>query len=542
VNFFCSRMAQIISVTKLILEKLILKYKHQSTSVKPTVADIVLADEIVGQYEALFYSEDYDIEHTLDFSEDGFCEFTYEDQTDDLEYELSESSFQDSQSSQEWQFLQLDEGECFELPFIQKVLNFYDSIKHQKFQKTQNRYPRVKHHSYIVRFRKYAAESGTKTEKMGKLEAAVLNQFRDSRSKHMSVHTIDIRRWAVIEAKRLNLPFSASSTWCKHFQKRYRIVGRTITKFVTTKDITTKMDIIERARLFVESTKQQFSKFQPSEVYNADQSPCTYELVPKRTLSNKGERITYGFVNSVNKITHSYSIMPIISMNGKLLSPIFLCLQEKDGKFGPRVIETIDQMAITYPNVYVTCTKSGKLDKNKMREWVTGCLNPNIEEKCLLLLDAWTGQSDSKLYEEVQDRCTRLEIPAKTTDQIQPLDRYFFRQYKILRKRIWERLQLDGLSEDFHKRENIVKMHSVIHNQFSSPKFEDMIKHAWSDCGYMEKSNRKFQNVLEVCFPPPTNDNILCEMPNCSEAIFIRCSYCSIYICINHFYKEHVHM
>ena len=230
-------------------------------------------------------------------------------------------------------------------------------------------------------------------------------------------------------------------------------------------------------------------------------------------------------------------------MAGKLLSPLFLCLQEKDGRFGPRVLESVDQMAITYPNIYVTCTKSGKLDKSKMREWVHSCLNPNIEEKCLLLLDAWSGQKDCGIYEEVKDLCTRLEIPPKTTEYIQPLDRYFFRQYKIMRKKIAERLQLDDLPYDLHKRENIIKLHSLIHDQLSSTKFVDMIKFAWSDCGYMDKSSQKFQNVIEVCFPSPTNDNIICETTNCAEAIFIRCSHCDVHLCIHHFFGElHAHI
>jgi len=536
------KMTQIIAVTRLILEKLILKYNSTNLPDIPTKGDRLLADKLFERYEALFYCDNYNTEETLDFDNDRFLEFDDEDQMYD-DYDHSQNYSEESQSSQEWQLLQMDNGECFELDFINKVLNYYDSVKEQKFQKTKNRYPKVKHCEYIRRFRQYSIENGTKGEKFKKIEDAVLKLFLDSRSKHFSVHDIDLRRWALMESKRLKFQFVASSAWCYQFKKRNRIVGRSITKFVTSKDITSKVDIVTRAEQFVQSTKELLFQFKPSEVYNSDQSPFTYELEPKRTLSTKGERVTYGFVNSMSKITHSYSSMPIISMEGKLLSPTFLCLQEKDGIFGPKVQAQVDQLAITYPNVYVTCSKSGKLDKKKMKEWVTGCLNPNIETKCLLLLDAWTGQRDSQIYEEIKDLCTRLEIPPKTTEYIQPLDRYFFRQYKILRKKIWERLQLDGLSDQFHRRENIVKLHSIIHDQLSSPRFEKMIRFAWSDCGYTGKSTERFENVLDVCFPPPTGDNIICQIAQCSETIFIRCSHCNIYMCINHFFEKfHAHI
>lgn len=39
----------------------------------------------------------------------------------------------------------------------------------------------------------------------------------------------------------------------------------------------------------------------------------------------------------MNAVTHSYTIMPIVSMAGELIEPVFICLQEPTGKLGPRV-------------------------------------------------------------------------------------------------------------------------------------------------------------------------------------------------------------
>ena len=128
------------------------------------------------------------------------------------------------------------------------------------------------------------------------------------------------------------------------------------------------------------------SKYLPTQIFNSDQSGFSYEVEPKRTLSEKGEKSTMGLVKSMNKVTHSYSIMPIINMNGNLLSPMLIGLQEAADSFGPRASSKIEELSREYPNVFITCSKSGKLDKAKMKMWVEYCLQPNIKHKCLLLL------------------------------------------------------------------------------------------------------------------------------------------------------------
>ncbi len=57
--------------------------------------------------------------------------------------------------------------------------------------------------------------------------------------------------------------------------------------------------------------------------------------------------------------------MPMISMAGNLIGPVFVCLQEPTGKLGPRVKQSIYQAN----NIHVTCSKSGKLTKTHIRDW-----------------------------------------------------------------------------------------------------------------------------------------------------------------------------
>ena len=87
---------------------------------------------------------------------------------------------------------------------------------------------------------------------------------------------------------------------------------------------------------FVHTFRESPTCFSYSQVFNTDQSGFSNELELKRTLSDKEERATCGLIRSGNKMTHSYTIMPIITLSGELLSPMLICLQEQKGMFRPQ--------------------------------------------------------------------------------------------------------------------------------------------------------------------------------------------------------------
>ena len=76
-----------------------------------------------------------------------------------------------------------------------------------------------------------------------------------------------------------------------------------------------------------------------------------------RTLAVEGEKEIKCLVQSVSSTTHSYTIQPTISTDGRLLSPLFLVLKEPTGKFGP----VVEANLFRHENVYVAASKSEKL-------------------------------------------------------------------------------------------------------------------------------------------------------------------------------------
>jgi len=118
-------------------------------------------------------------------------------------------------------------------------------------------------------------------------------------------------------------------------------------------------------------------------------------------------------------MTHSYTIQPLISASGSILSPLLIILQEKDGKFGPRV----ESHLFKADNVLVLASNSGKMTTNLVKTWFTNVYLPNSNDNSVLFLDSWSSQN-SRTFETI-DKLSKnikiLTIPAGTTGIIQPL-------------------------------------------------------------------------------------------------------------------------
>lgn len=98
----------------------------------------------------------------------------------------------------------------------------------------------------------------------------------------------------------------------------------------------------------------------------------------------------------------------------------------------------------------------------------------------LLVIDSWGGHSSESLVEELEGRDIHiLRIPPRTTADLQPLDVQIFRQYKIFVKRVMEAASYEGMLREMTDRFWIMRMHSVIWNQFQARAYRDMFLWAW---------------------------------------------------------------
>lgn len=438
------------------------------------------------------------------------------------------------------------EGQKWTLAEMEKVVEYERSleVRHANSKKKlnvlraiQHRFKRVKNRTTLWRIRKYVAQKGTVYQKQDAVRKAVLQQFTDARHNLLPVHDKDLQGWARDSSCTQGVPHKGSHGWIASFKKRNRITSHKVNMVCMKKRVQNADTISQAATEFRERFLNETKRFPSHQIFNSDQSPYTYEYHSNRTLTHVGEKITMLTVQSLNKGTHSYTIQPLIDCSGRIRGKLYLCLQETNGRMGPLVEQTYFRAW----NVEVTRSTSGKLTSSLFKRWVELVLFLEVTNHCLILLDAWTGQQGDGCFSifPADRTCTRLKIPEKTTGTTQPLDVYFFRQWKYVVRYLYDYVRLHAIDINLTQRDNIIKMHSLIHNQFSADAFVPMIQYAWYKSGLRQGPPPSFKNAHEILIRHVTGK---CSDPSCEESAFIRCSHCESKLCFKHFFESyHTH-
>lgn len=370
--------------------------------------------------------------------------------------------------------------------------------------------------------------------------------FQNARRNGNVIHYWNLKFWAITAAKRIGLDFRCSKHFLNNFKREKNIVTRKITKYLTKTDIQNDETTQNEAMVFVHDINDliKHHDYNRENVWNSDQSRFEYEIVSARTLSHAGEKDTWASCQSSNSLTHSYTIQIHISLAGKLGNKLYICFQEKGGSFGSKVETMIRQF--TPNNMYVDSSASGKMTKYHVKKWYKNVFKLDVPTddniQTLLLLDSWSGQTDTAIVHEIfpGKKISVSVIPPKATKYIQPLDRYFFLQYKLIIRRIEEEMRYKNVEEGpvtkLNDRKFIMRMHSCVYNQFCAPQFNKMVLYAWKTSGYdIGTDLPSFQSVLDTTFNIGMDD---CFAEACEQIAFLRCAHCFVSLCIDHFLDE----
>ena len=155
-------------------------------------------------------------------------------------------------------------------------------------------------------------------------------------------------------------------------------------------------------------------------------------------------------------------------------------------------------------NAQVVASRSGKMTKEILHNWVKFVYVEAVQHNphSLLIVDSWSAFKDFA----GMDPCihnghgffSRL-IPECTTSEIQTLDVYEFRIIKAFIRKIEDWVIMDLLDLRIHQRNNVIKLISLVHRQFASPRFRDMWRFAWHKAGYLDQRPPEFLNPLHYC-------------------------------------------
>ena len=142
-----------------------------------------------------------------------------------------------------------------------------------------------------------------------------------------------------------------------NFKRKYRIVSRKTTKLVAGFSQADEEELEQEASNFRSRFTQLLQSGIYGKVFNADQVGLVLEFSSSRTLRRCGCKDVFLSIRSKFNTTHSIAIMPTIDISGQLIPPLFVCLREPSGEFGPHVARSL----FTDPLLHVT-SKSGKMN------------------------------------------------------------------------------------------------------------------------------------------------------------------------------------
>jgi hypothetical protein len=117
--------------------------------------------------------------------------------------------------------------------------------------------------------------------------------------------------------------------------------------------------------------------------------------------------------------------------------------------------------------------------KFHITDFIERVLKECIDHDFLYLLDSWTPHKDNKLFQCFNKdtvQCNRMIILPGCTRRCQPKDVGFFRIFKSIVRRFYDAIPSFDSSIKMHqKKNNYLKMLSMIHHQLCSPKFHSFI-------------------------------------------------------------------
>jgi len=375
---------------------------------------------------------------------------------------------------------------------------------------------------------------------MKDLNKKVYSRFLDAFNEKHTINGLNIRSWAVKIADEMGCTtFKASQSWLDRWKKSYGIVNRKITKFVSSGHEEDEDLKREAAAKFAQAMQIKIERVGAENFYNADHTMIIKELRAKRSLHLKGAKTVTKQVQNLHGTTHSHTLVPFISCDGRTLKKALMILQENTGfDFGPR----IDKTLFRPPNLHIICSKSGKQHAFQVEDMLDACFFPEIQSGAHLLLDQWTGfkKLDTEDLEVKWGKEVELAgIPAGCTSLIQPLDVSWNFYFKEMQRKLTEKIIIEDIDFKVSDRNNTIKLVSFVFHQMGSPRYENLVKYAWYKSGYTTERPGYFANPSSFALSCTYR---ICESTNCKNSSFLRCSWCAKHLCFHHLFLACFHL
>lgn len=215
--------------------------------------------------------------------------------------------------------------------------------------------------------------------------------------------------------------FAASSGWLQRFKARYQIVGKT----VSGESADANDDSIRK--WLDEEWPGVLAKYDPKEIFNADETGLFWQMLPRQTLDTRGEKCHGGKQNKA-RIT----VLLGANMDGSTkLRPLVI------GKFKtPHCMRNRCDIPVTY-----AWNRKSWMTRDVFEKWLKDWDTQLAEQgrKACLLVDNCSAHHTDVPLKNIELKF----LPPNTTSKLQPLDQGIIRAFKaIYKRRLIEKLLL----------------------------------------------------------------------------------------------------
>jgi len=178
-----------------------------------------------------------------------------------------------------------------------------------KFENVQSKFKRLKSKRQLYRWKGQIEKGRTRNEKLKKISEYITSQFQEAVEKSITIHDVDIRRWALKARDDFSLSSDSftASKWLHTFKTKYKIVLKKVNKFITEKSVLNQVKLKEQATEFVDDISRLILEVGECNIFNTDQSGFHLEMHTGRTLSFKGELKIEVLAQSLNSMTQLHN-------------------------------------------------------------------------------------------------------------------------------------------------------------------------------------------------------------------------------------------
>ncbi|KAH9103493.1 hypothetical protein AeMF1_020166 [Aphanomyces euteiches] len=200
--------------------------------------------------------------------------------------------------------------------------------------------------------------------------------------------------------------------WCSRFSKRHKFSFR-----VPCHSKLSSLEMSEKQSTFSSSFWQSRLTTTVSDIINVDETPLTYRMTSRRTLSRIGGSSR---VKGSSKHSEKVTVVLGIRADGRKLPPMIIFKGQPGGMIERREFPRLP------PGAIYAVQKRAYMDTRVWKQYLTQVIKPAVEGPTLLVMDNFKAHVSPRalhcIEHELEGSVELVCLPANSTSVLQPLD------------------------------------------------------------------------------------------------------------------------